>query len=166
MDLFDVYFDDDEIGEMLQAGPRLCFLLNPDLSKRQVAAFCDALYVVDVERNGQTHFAVLAGCFKGELTEAARAGIQNFWIGAGEHTLFEAILTEPELCVLLGDRIAHSQLDLFTQALIVIGVDHEEQQRYACVAAYYEQPPLDEVPTEMVDFWVESEVEGGDERAE
>ena len=44
--------------------PRLCMLLNPKLTKKQVGALTRTFYVVTIEHEGKTRLAVLCGFYQ------------------------------------------------------------------------------------------------------
>ena len=53
-----------KIFEKLIEEPQLCMLLNKDLSTAQLASFADTFFVVDIEHEGETRFAVVCGYFR------------------------------------------------------------------------------------------------------
>ena len=55
---------DSVMFDKLIETPRLCMLLNKDLSTAQLAALADTFFVVDIEHEGETRFAVVCGFYR------------------------------------------------------------------------------------------------------
>lgn len=48
-----------EILDELIDTPRLCMLLNPNLTQRQIQSLVDTFYVVDIKHEGAPHLAAV-----------------------------------------------------------------------------------------------------------
>ena len=63
--------------------PRLCMLLNPKLTKRQVGALSKTFYVVKLKHEGKPRLAVVCGFYKRPLEETVEPQIdvaeEDFW---------------------------------------------------------------------------------------
>ena len=59
--------------------PRLCMLLNPDLSQQQIQSLVDTFYVVDIEHEGEQRFAVVCGFYLRPEDETIEPQLRDMW---------------------------------------------------------------------------------------
>ena len=64
--------------------PRLCMLLNPKLTKKQVGALTDAFYIVKIEHEGKPRLAVLCGFYKHSRDANVEPQIFDLWAELAE----------------------------------------------------------------------------------
>lgn len=64
--------------------PRLCMLLNPKLTKKQVGALTNAFYVVKIEHEGKPRLAILCGFYKHSRDAAVEPQIIDLWAELAE----------------------------------------------------------------------------------
>ena len=70
---------DSVMFEKLIEDPQLCMLLNKDLSTAQLAGLAATFFVVDVEYEGETRFAVVCGLYRKPPTEEAKPMLLDAW---------------------------------------------------------------------------------------
>ena len=68
-----------EILDELIDTPRLCMLLNPKLTQKQVGALTNAFYIVKVEHEGKPHLAVLCGFYQQPRDAVVEPQIHDLW---------------------------------------------------------------------------------------
>lgn len=68
-----------ELFVKLVEEPRLCMLLNPKLTKKQVGALTNAFYVVKIEYEGKPRLAVLCGFYKHSRDANVEPQIFDLW---------------------------------------------------------------------------------------
>lgn len=73
-----------EIFVKLVKEPRLCMLLNPKLTKKQVGALTNAFYVVKIEHEGKPRLAVLCGFYKHSRDANVEPQIFDLWAELAE----------------------------------------------------------------------------------
>ena len=73
-----------EIFVELVKKPRLCMLLNPKLTKKQVGALTNAFYVVKIEHEGKPRLAVLCGFYKHSRDANVEPQIFDLWAELAE----------------------------------------------------------------------------------
>lgn len=68
-----------EIFSELVKTPRLCMLLNPKLTKKQVGALTRTFYIVKVEHEGKPRLAVICGFYKQSLDADIKPQMRDLW---------------------------------------------------------------------------------------
>ena len=70
---------ESEIFEKLVETPRLCLLLNPELTLQQIGALTSTFCVVNIEHEGKLRPAVIAGFYKLARDEVVEPQIYDMW---------------------------------------------------------------------------------------
>ena len=73
-----------DIVSKLVEKPRLCMLLNPKLTKKQVGALTNAFYVVKIEHEGKPRLAILCGFYKHSRDANVEPQIFDLWAELAE----------------------------------------------------------------------------------
>ena len=68
-----------EILDELIDTPRLCMLLNPKLTQKQIQSLVDTFYVVDIEHEGEQRFAVVCGFYLRPEDETIEPQLRDMW---------------------------------------------------------------------------------------
>ena len=68
-----------EIFSELVKTSRLCMLLNPKLTKKQVGALTRPFYIVKVEHEGKPRLAVLCGFYKQSRDADIKPQMRDLW---------------------------------------------------------------------------------------
>lgn len=66
--------------------------------------------------------------------------------------LFEKLIEEPQLCMLLNPNLSTTQVAALTDTFFVVDIEHEGHTRLAVVCGLFQKQP-DELPGVVVDAW-------------
>lgn len=152
--------DSESLSKYLQE-PRLCLLLNPDLSEIDIQSllqkgFC---YVVDVPYRGKDHLAVVDGVYRKPLekshVEQAVKFLEPTYGVKKNHSsmsrIFDKLIEEPELCRLVNENVPDVVLRRLRRTLWFIEIEHERRMREGIVCAYFEDNPDEIIVPRAVD---------------
>ena len=78
-EIHDNLAEQSELFEKLIETPRLCLVLNPDLTKSQLRMLRDTYYVIPIEVEGVKRRAILCGFYQRSRDEEVEAQIHDLW---------------------------------------------------------------------------------------
>lgn len=73
-----------EILDELIDTPRLCMLLNPNLTQRQIQSLVDVFYIVDIEHEGEQRLAIVCGFYLRPQAETVEPQVRDMWAELAE----------------------------------------------------------------------------------
>ncbi len=76
---FEIHDDPSEILDKLIEKPRLCMLLNIELTKGQLAMLYNTFCIVEIEYEGQMRQAIVCGFYQLSADEVVEPQVYDIW---------------------------------------------------------------------------------------
>ena len=125
--------DPDKIEKRLKHGkPFLCMYLNPGLKEESIWNLAQGGYIVKIWHKGVVRRAVLCRCYKNKQPRDPEHD-------KGEGVIFEKLLRESELYLLLRETVPDAVLIDFIKIYEVVNITHEGKDRFALMCDMYTQ---------------------------
>lgn len=70
-----------------------------------------------------------------------------------DSVLFEKLIEEPQLCMLLNRELSTAQLAALADTFFVVDVEHEGETYFSVVCGHYRKPIDEDVKPKLVDPW-------------
>ena len=68
-----------DIVSKLVETPRLCMLLNPELTPKQIGMLTDTFYIVEIEHEGTQRLAILCGFYQQSQEAVVEPQLYDMW---------------------------------------------------------------------------------------
>ena len=70
-----------------------------------------------------------------------------------DSVMFEKLIEEPQLCMLLNKDLSTAQLAGLADTFFVVDVEYEGEIRFGVVCGLYRKPPTEEAKPMLLDAW-------------
>ena len=140
--MFEVLDDPDEIEKRFQAGPVLCYLINPNIEFSRLHYLVHNYYLLELGSAEQSIKAMACGFSKKPFSDTLTPEQAKQWNGTDQETLESPVLDElmdidDNPYLILNKSLSTQQVDYQRLLYKVSYIEYKSDMRYCIACVYY-----------------------------